>query len=187
MRWQTTSGASADSGFALLDALIATAVVITVTSGVATLLTWSTRAAWVAGTQTIATLLARQKIEQLTALEWAVDGDGVLHSDLSASVAVDPIRETGPGLRPSLASTIDDDTPEYVDYVAGDGRWCGNRSPPAAGAAFVRRWSVVPLPSDPLNTLIFTVSVRPLSEASRSSRAASSGATLRTVRTRLFQ
>jgi hypothetical protein len=179
MRWRPTSG---DRGFALLDALIATALVITVTSGVATLLTWSTRAASTAGTRTIATLLARQKIEQLTALDWTVDRDGVLHSDDSASVAVDPMRETGPGLRPSLASTVDVDTPDYVDYVAADGRWCGNR-PPAPGAAFVRRWSVVPLPFDPLHTLILTASVRPLSEASRSS----SGATVQTVRTRLFQ
>ena len=187
MRWRTTSGAAGDHGFALLDALLATAVVITVTSGIATLLTWSTRAASSAGTQTIATLLARQKIEQLTALEWTVDRDGVLHSDDSASVAVDPMRETGPGLRPSLASTVDVATPDYMDYVAADGRWCGDRSPPAPGAAFVRRWSVVPLPSDPLHTLILTVSVRPLSEASRSSRVVSSGATLQAVRTRLFR
>jgi hypothetical protein len=176
-----------DHGFALLDAVIATMVVVTVAGGVASLLTWSTRAAATAGVQTTAMLLARQKIEQLTSIEWSVDGEGVLHSDDTASVAVDPIGETGPGLRPSPASAVDVDTPEYMDFVAADGSWRGNRSPPASGAAFIRRWSVVPFPADPLHSLIVTVSVRPLSEAGRASRLVSSGATLQTVRTRLFR
>ena len=176
-----------ERGFALLDALIAAAVVMTVTSGVASLLTWSTRALAAAGTQTAATMLARQKVEQLMALEWSVDGDGVLHSDNSTSVAVDPMGDSGPGLRPSLASTVDLDTSEYMDFVAADGTWRGDRSPPAPGAAFIRRWSVVPLPIDPAHSLIVTVSVRPLSEANRTARVVSSGATLQTVRTRLFR
>jgi hypothetical protein len=184
----TTSMPRADErGFALLDALIATTVVVTVTSGVATLLTWSAHAAATAGTQTIATLLARQKLEQLAALEWSVDADGVLHSDDTTTVAVDPMRDSGPGLQPSLASTVDLDTPEYMDFVAADGAWRGNRPPPAAGAAFIRRWSVVPVSTDPVHSLIVTVSVRPLSEASRGSQVVSSGATLQTVRTRLFR
>ena len=61
-------------------------------------------------------------------------------------------------------------TPEYMDFVGADGSWRGDAGPPRAGAAFVRRWSVVPLAGDPLNTLVITVSVRPLSEASRGSR-----------------
>ena len=182
-----TSTRSADHrGFALLDALIATVVVVTVTSGMATLLTWSTRSAAAAGTQTTATVLARQKLEQLIALEWSVDENGVLHSDGSTSVAVDPMADTGPGLRPSLTSAVDVDTPGYVDYVAADGSWRGDRSP-SPGAAFVRRWSVVALPADPVHSLVITVSVRPISEAARSSRVVSSGATLQTVRTRLFR
>lgn len=176
-----------DRGFALLDALIATVIVVTVTGGMANLLTWSTRAAAAAGTQTIATVLARQKLEQLIALEWSVDADGVLHSDTTTSVAVDPMRDTGPGLRPSLASTVDIDTPEYVDFVAADGSWRSDRSPPPPGAAFVRRWSVVASPADPVHSLIVTVSVRPLSEATRTSRVVSNGATVQTVRTRLFR
>jgi len=183
-----TSTRSADHrGFALLDALIATVVVVTVTSGMANLLTWSTRSAATAGTLTTATVLARQKLEQLSALEWSVDEDGVLHSDDSTSVAVDPMADTGPGLRPSLTSAADVDTSGYVDYVAADGSWRGDRSPPSPGAAFVRRWSVVALPADPVHSLVITVSVRPLSEANRSSRVVSSGATLQTVRTRLFR
>ena len=110
-----------------------------------------------------------------------------MRSDDSTSVAVEPMSDSGPGLRPSSPSAVDVNTPGYVDYVGADGIWRGDAGPPRAGAAFVRRWSVVPLPGDPLNTLIITVSVRPLSEASRNSRVVSSGATLVTVRTRLLR
>ena len=176
-----------ESGITLLDALVATAILVTVTTGVAGLITWSTRAMAAAGTETTAVWLAQQKLEQLAALEWSVDEGGLARSDESTSVAVDPMRASGPGLRPSPGSAADVNTPEYMDFVGADGSWRGDAGLPRAGAAFVRRWSVVPLASDALNTLVITVSVRPLSEARRGSRVVSSGATLQTVRTRLLR
>jgi type II secretory pathway pseudopilin PulG len=175
-----------ENGITLLDALVATAILVTVTTGVAGLLTWSTRAVAAAGAETTAVWLAQQKLEQLAALEWSVDEGGLARSDDTTSVAVDPMRASGPGLRPSPGSAADVNTPQYMDFVGADGGWRGDTGP-RAGAAFVRRWSVVPLASDPLHTLVFTVSVRPLSEASRGSRLVSSGATLQTVRTRLLR
>jgi type II secretory pathway pseudopilin PulG len=175
-----------EAGFTLLDALVATAILVTVTTGVAGLLTWSTRAVAVAGTETTAVWLAQQKLEQLAALEWSVDENGLVRSDERTSVAVDPMRASGRGLRASPASAADADTPEYMDFTAADGSWRGTAAP-RPGAAFVRRWSVLPLPGDPQNTLVITVSVRPLSEAARGSRQVSSGATLQTVRTRLLR
>ena len=176
-----------ESGITLLDALVATAILVTVTTGVAGLITWSTRATAAAGTETTAVWLAQEKLEQLAALEWSVDEGGLARSDESTSVAVDPMRASGPGLRPSPGSAADVNTPEYMDFVAADGSWRGDAGLPRAGAAFVRRWSVVPLASDALNTLVITVSVRPLSEARRGSQVVSSGATLQTVRTRLLR
>ena len=176
-----------ESGITLLDALVATAILVTVTTGVAGLITWSTRAMAAAGTETTAVWLAQQKLEQLAALEWSVNEAGLARSDDSTSVAVDPMRASGPGLRPSPGSAADVNTPEYMDFVGADGSWRGDAGLPRAGAAFVRRWSVVPLASDALNTLVITVSVRPLSEARRGSRVVSSGATLQTVRTRLLR
>jgi len=193
MRADETTGGSGrpsigrESGITLLDALVATGILVTVTTGVAGLLTWSTRAVAAAGSETTAVWLAEQKLEQLAALEWSVDEGGLARSDDSTSVAVDPMRDSGPGLRPSPGSAADVNTPEYMDFVGADGSWRGDADLPRAGAAFVRRWSVVPLASDALNTLIITVSVRPLSEASRNSRVVSSGATLQTVRTRLLR
>ena len=175
-----------EHGITLLDALVATAILVTVTTGVAGLLTWSTRAVAIAGTQTTAVWLAQQKLEQLAALEWSVDEEGLVRSDESTSVAVDPMRASGPGLRASPDSAIDVNTPEYMDFTGADGSWRGSAAP-RPGAAFVRRWSVVPLAGDPQNTLVLTVSVRPLSQARRGSRQASSGATLQTLRTRLLR
>jgi len=175
------------TGTTIVEALIATAMLVTVTSGVAGLLTWSTRAVAVAGSKTTAAWLAQQKLEQLIALEWMVDEGGVVHSDDSTSVAIDPMAASGPGLRPSPPSSLDVNTPEYMDYVSADGIWRGDAGPPPAGAAFVRRWSLAPLAGDPLNTLVIAVSVRPLSEVSRDSRVVSSGVTLLTVRTRLLR
>jgi hypothetical protein len=86
----------------------------------------------------------------------------------------------------SPASAADVNTPEYMDFTASDGSWRGDAAP-GPGAAFVRRWSVVPVAGDPQNTLIITVSVRPLSEAGRGSRQVSNGATLQAVRTRLLR
>jgi len=175
-----------EDGITLLDALVATAILVTVTTGVAGLLTWSTRAVAAAATETTAVWLAQQKLEQLAALEWSVDEGGFARSDESTSVAVDPMRASGPGLRASPGPTADVNTPEYVDFTGADGSWRGNTAP-SPGAAFVRRWSVVPVAGDPQNTLVLTVSVRPLSEARRGSRQVSSGATLQTVRTRLLR
>jgi hypothetical protein len=175
-----------EDGITLLDALVATAILVTVTTGVAGLLTWSTRVVAVAGMQTTAVWLAQQKLEQLAALEWSVDEGGLARSDESTNVAVDPMRASGPGLRASPGAAADVNTPEYVDFTGADGSWRGNAAPPP-DAAFVRRWSVVPLAGDPQNTLVITVSVRPLSEARRGSRHVSSGATLQTVRTRLLR
>src|SRR5262245_24593377 len=93
-----------EDGITLLDALVATAILVTVTTGVAGLLTWSTRVVAAAGTQTTAVWLARQKLEQLAALEWSVDESGLARSDESTSVAVDPMRASGPGLRASPGS-----------------------------------------------------------------------------------
>jgi type II secretory pathway pseudopilin PulG len=175
-----------EDGITLLDALVATAILMTVTTGVAGLLTWSTRVVAVAGRQTAAVWLAQQKLEQLAALEWSLDDGGVARSDESTNVAVDPMRASGPGLRASPGSAADVDTPAYMDFTGADGSWRGDAAP-RPGAAFVRRWSIVPLAGDPQNTLVITVSVRPLAEAARGTRQVSSGATLQTVRTRLLR
>jgi len=178
--------AASERGLTLVDALVATAILATVAAGAGSLLTWSARAIWTSSTQSTAMWLAEQKLEQLCALEWSVDAEGVDLSDQTTNAGTDPMRDDGPGLSPSPASAIDENTGGYMDFVGHDGVWRGDAAP-QNGAAFVRRWSIVPLPSDPRNTLVVTVSVRPLSEAARDASPVSSGATLQTVRTRLLR
>jgi hypothetical protein len=50
-------------------------------------------------------------------------------------------------------------TPGYVDYVDQDGQWVGTGTAPVAGAAYVRRWSVEALTSDPANAVVLQVVV----------------------------
>ena len=49
--------------------------------------------------------------------------------------------------------------PPNVDYLDDLGRWVGNGSIPPAGAVYIRRWAVRPLPADPERTLVLQVLV----------------------------
>ena len=70
-----------------------------------------------------------------------------------------------------------------MDFVGRDGQWRGRGSAPVPGTAFVRRWSVSAHPRDPADTIILTVVVLPVAEAS--GRATHPAAVrLQTIRTR---
>jgi len=176
-----------EEGTTLIEALVATALLVTVSAGAGGLLTWSARAVSASSSHSIAVWLAAQKLEQLSALEWSVGSDGVEDSDEATDVGSDPMGDGGQGLRPSPGETLDENIAGYVDFVGADGTWRGTTSPPQPGAAFVRRWSVVPLASDPRHSVVLTVAVRPLSEARRAASMVSSGAMLQTARTRLLR
>ena len=70
------------------------------------------------------------------------------------------------------------------------GNWVGTGTTPPPTAAFVRRWSIQPLPTNPNNTLVLQVLVSPLSneqarQASEFSRTRMAGdALLISVKTR---
>src|SRR5215216_4716245 len=106
-RLRTTS----ERGTTLIEALVATAILVTVAAGAGGILTWSTRATAASSRQSTAVWLAEQKLEQLCALEWSVDSDGVDRSDQTTSAASDPMTDGGAGLGASPASAIDENTP----------------------------------------------------------------------------
>ena len=176
-----------DRGLSLLEALVAATIVITVASSVAHLLVWSRRAAWFAGVETTAVRLAAQKIEQLRALPWHVQGDGALVSDDTTDLATDPPAANGTGLLPSPAGSLDRNTPGFMDYVGADGQWRGTGGRPPAGAAFVRRWSSVPLAADAGHTLILTVVVLPLADVPGQRGRPARGARVQTITTRIVR
>jgi hypothetical protein len=161
-----------ESGSLLIEALTAAAVVITISTGVALLLVRSTVGVRDAGAQSAAVLLAQQKLEQLSALEWRIDSSGISRSDVTSNLSVDPPDASGSGLQPSPPGTLDRNTPGFADFVGPDQRM-----------SFVRRWSIVPHPGDPSNTIVVTVIVLPAGKAAEAA-ASSDSVRLQTIRTR---
>ncbi len=61
------------------------------------------------------------------------------------------------GLSLSPAGALDRDTPGYVDFLNAAGEVMA--TDPQLVPAFIRRWSVEALPSNPANTLVLQVRV----------------------------
>lgn len=161
---------SSSSGFSLAEVLIAMGILTAVSLGVAQLFAVSTRANLVARGQTSTTAMAEQKIEQLRSLTWGfdTDGQGLPVSDTTTNLAEDPPTTTGAGLNPSPLDSLEQNTPGYVDFLDPNGTHVGTGMTPPGSAAFIRRWSIRPLPTNPNNTLVLQVLVTPVSnEGSR--------------------
>ena len=121
-------------------------------------------------------------MEQLRSLAWSVDASGAAVSDTSTDLTATPERSGGGvGLSPSPGRALDRDTPGYVDFLdaAGEVLPAGSQLTPA----FIRRWSVDPLPSNPVNTLVLQVRVV-RGGAGASARRLPDEARLTTVKTR---
>jgi type II secretory pathway pseudopilin PulG len=170
------------SGFALVEALVAAAIVVSIATSVGLLIVRATREVWSAGAQSTAVSIAQQKLEQLSALEWRVDAAGNPRSDRTTDVSVDPPADTGTGLQPSPPGSLDRTTAGFADFVGADGRWRGGGTGPVPGAAYVRRWSIAPYGADPADSVILTVVVYPLADARGGDGRTS--ARLQTIRTR---
>ncbi len=177
------AGRQIAAGFTMVEVLVAMALLALAALGVAELVAVGIRSAEAARTQTMAALLATQKMEQLLALTWRFDsaGLGLPESDTASDVSYDPIRSGGLGLSPSPAGTLEASMPGYADYVDAAGRWVGQGSTVPSAAVFLRRWRIVPLAADPANAHAIQVLVRAVG---RSAPAASADAVLTSVRTR---
>ena len=161
MSRQTTNQSCA--GFTLIEVLIASILAAAIATGVAHLIAIGIDANRAAREQTVTTMLAASKLEQLRSLSWTFEPGSVVppprRSDGSADLSVEPSGSGGPGLSPAPHGTLESNVRSYVDYLDGQGRWVGNGAAPPADAAYVRRWSVRPLPDDPTSTLILSVLV----------------------------
>jgi type II secretory pathway pseudopilin PulG len=126
------------AGFSLVEVMVATGLLTASLLAVAQLFAISVSNNTAARDKTFATLLADQKMEQLRALTWGFDALGLPLSDTTANLAVDPQTPIGgPGLSPSPATALRENTPGYVDYVNQFGRVIGgNTCTSAAG-----RWN----------------------------------------------
>lgn len=152
-------------GFSLIEVVISLGLLTVVSLGVAQLFALSTRANLVARGQTSTTALAEQKMEQIRSLTWGFDlqGQGLPVSDTMTNLSVYPPAQNGSGLNPSPADALEENTPGFVDFIDAQGNWVGTGTTPPATAAYIRRWSILPLPTNPNNTIVIQVLVTPVS------------------------
>ena len=145
----------------MLEVLMATTVLAVGLAALAQLFVISTRANFSAKVMTTASILAQQKMEQLRGLTWGYDVVGLPLSDLATDVtAALETPSNGKGLTPSPADSLGKNVDGYCDFLDRYGTSLGGGDTPPDGAAYVRRWSIEPLPTDSNNTLILQVIVR---------------------------
>jgi hypothetical protein len=155
---------SYDAGFSLAETMIAVGLLATAALGIAQLTAVSIRANLSARGQTSAMLLAGQRIEQLRGLTWGFDpaGTGLPASDTTTDLSQEPPTATGRGLRPSPPETLRHNVHGYHDFIDGAGARIGTGGTPPPGTAYIRRWSVEPVPANPNDTLVLQVQVTPI-------------------------
>jgi type II secretory pathway pseudopilin PulG len=124
-------------GFSLLEVLVATTIVIVGVAALAQLVTLAAHANLRGKQTTIAAALAQEKLEELL-----------------------PDRAFGQDSSPP--GTLDSNVEGYCDFVDPAGRLLGAGPAAPAGSAYLRRWSVDPLPDSINHTSILQVLVADL-------------------------
>lgn len=148
----------AHRGFSLIEVIVALALLLAVVLGLAQVFQYSARANRQAHQLTLASVLARQKLEQLRGLAWTFDASGARISDMQTNTAAMPeLASGGSGLQASPPGALDTNTSGYCDFLDVHGRIVGGGSSVPGDAAWVRRWAIQPLADDPLDTLVLQV------------------------------
>lgn len=172
-------------GFSLIEVVVALAILLIAVLGLAQTFLLAGRATAQGRRLTTVAVLAQQKLDQLRSLAWRFDTAGVRISDVQTDTAAMPeLPAGGTGLQPSPPGTLAANIDGYCDFLDAGGRILAGGSSPPPGTVFVRRWAIVALPANPLDTLV--LHVRLLSpDAARSGAADAAGLLLTTVRTRV--
>jgi len=158
------SSLASPRGFTLFETLVATGILITALAGIAQLFILSTHLTRQSNTSGAALVAAQDKLEVLAGLRFEYDIDG--------AAITDPFLEVSP------ASSLDEDTESFVDWLDTS----GEASDAADDAVFVRRWRVATISDDEPDTIAIEVCVFRMPTDSVSARGAD--ACLSTVRTR---
>jgi hypothetical protein len=186
---RSSRSSSPESGFSLVEVLIAAGLLATTLVSLAQLVALSIATNGASRNTTSASVLAAQKMEELRALVWGFDAAGARIADTQTDTTVAPeLPAGGTGLASSPASALREDTPGWVDYVDRFGRKLATAVDTPGEAMFIRRWSVQPLAAGAADTLVIQVLVT----RNRNRGAAAEGAVSRlpeearlvTVRTR---
>lgn len=182
----------AEAGFSIVEVMVATGLLASALVALAQLFAIATQTNASARNSTLTMVLAEQKIEQLRALQYTFDRAGLPVQDTETDLAVyPPLATGGKGLSPHTDNTLQANTNGYVDYLDPSGRTLGGGTVIPDGTAFIRRWSVEPLPTNPNNVIILQVLVtrqrnRGVGDAGSVSRG-SEEARLMTIKSRKVQ
>ena len=150
----------AEAGFSIVEVMVATGLLASALVALAQLFAIATTTNAAARSSTLTMMLAEQKIEQLRALQYTFDRAGLPVQDTLTDLAVyPPAAAGGKGLSPHTENTLQANTDGYVDYLDPWGRTLGGGTVIPDGTAFIRRWSVEPLPTNPNNVVILQVLV----------------------------
>jgi type II secretory pathway pseudopilin PulG len=119
--------ADSDTGFSLVETLVASALLIAVLTGVAQLVEWSMERTRDGGLRSRGLVGAQDKLEQLRAAVFSTRADGSAVTDAA--------------LNPTPPGSLDADMVGHVDYLDIAGRIV--RDP--ADALLRRRWAIAPV------------------------------------------
>ena len=155
-----TGGLEREGGFSLIETTVAAGLLAASLVSLAQLLDLAVRNNVDSRAVTYATVLAQQKLEELRALTWGFDAQGLPIGDTATDTAANPPQASGgTGLSSSPSGSLDENTSGFVDHVDRSGDKLGGGTVPPAGAIYTRRWSIQPLPADPGNGLVIQVLV----------------------------
>src|SRR5919109_764944 len=112
------SHSSNNAGFSLVEVVIATGILAAALVSLAQLFAVATAANVSARNTGTAMVYAEQKMEQLRALSYTLDSDGLPITDTTTDTSVYPPAATGgKGLSPAATNTLQANEVGYVDYL----------------------------------------------------------------------
>jgi type II secretory pathway pseudopilin PulG len=151
-----------ERGFSLVEAIVAAGLLAGALAALGQMLGIAVATHRSARAGSDATVLAQQKMEQLRGLTWGFDVTGFPITDTATDTAASVETPTGgTGLTPSPTDTLVLNASGWVDYVDQSGAALGGGTEVPAGAVYLRRWAIEPLPSNPSDTIVIRVFVRP--------------------------
>lgn len=166
MRWEKSC--SSEAGFSLAEVAVATGILAAVSLGVAQMFALSTAKNLAARHQVSTTAMATQKMEQIRGLTFSYDSNYLPWTDTTSSLtSCTPSTSSGSGLNPSPTTSnipsepLESNQSGFFDFLDATGACLGTGNTVPAATVYVRRWSIVALPTNPNNALVITVLVTP--------------------------
>jgi hypothetical protein len=175
---------SGEKGSSLVEALIAALIMTTGVATMAQLFAVATSTNAAARRNTVAVVLAEQKLEQLRALTWAYDAAGTPVEDLTTDTTTIPESSGGTGLQASPASSLLQNTAGFVDHVDSNGRIIGSGTQIPPLAVYTRRWSIERISASADSALIIQVLVTTPTSVATSGRGLRGDARVATIKAR---